>query len=158
MKAIDAIVARLSDASWKEREAIKALLLAAAQERPDPSLVVTHLESAKREITDLEVRWEIDEVIEALEPPVVPDPEEEEEEEAPEDPNRPLSAADLDLVYDDPRGLMLHRSKKGSRWFATQVDPYSGQPVTQEIPANQLEALKTQLRGSPYWVPGSGVL
>lgn len=157
MKAIDAIVARLRDATWKEREAVKASLLAAALECPDPTAVVTRLEAAKREITDLEVRWEIDEVIEALVPPVAPEPEEE-EEEAPEDPNRPLSAADLDLVYDDPRGLMLHRSKKGSRWFATQVDPYSGQPVTQEIPATQLEALKAQLRGSPYWVPGSGVL
>ena len=82
--------------------------------------------------------------------PADPDPPEEEP-----DPNAPLTAADLDMVYDDPRGLMLHKSKVGERWFATQVDPRTGQPQTFELHAHELEQLKAQLQGSPFWRLGS---
>ena len=74
-------------------------------------------------------------------------------EPAPEeaDPNAPLTASDLNLVYDDPRGFMLHKSKVGERWFATQVDPRTGQPQTFELHAQEIEQIKGQLQGSPYW-------
>ncbi len=154
--ALDPIIARLAAASWKERDAIKAELLAAA-EGLDPSSVIDYLESSKRDISDLEVRWEIDEVIETLTPPPEPEEAVEDTEETPEDdPNRQLTAADLDLVYDDPRGFVLHRSKVGSRWFATQRDQRSGQPQTFELRAEEIDQLKGQLEGSPYWVIGAG--
>ncbi|MFT4623543.1 MAG: hypothetical protein ACI8PZ_002199 [Myxococcota bacterium] len=158
MERIDAIVQKLVAADWKGRDAVKAELLAAAQQHADAVSLIDHLESAKREIHSLEVRWEIDEVIEAITPPPPePDPEDEPEPEPEPDPNRPLSAADLDLVYDDPRGLMLHRSKVGDRWFATQVDPYDGNPRTQEVPPAQVAGMKAQLKGSPHWLLGSGM-
>ena len=158
MEHIDVLVRKLVSADWKQRDSVKAELLAAAGESKDSESVIAHLEESKREINSLEIRWEIDEVIEALTPvPDEPEPEPEPEPEAdPEDPNRPLSASDLNLVYDDPRGLMLHKSKVGERWFVTQVDPYTRQPMTQEIPLEQLDAIKSQLTGSPYWVLGSG--
>lgn len=105
----------------------------------------------------LETRWEIEDILEETTPKKAAPPEPEPEPElAPEDPNRPLTSADLDLVYDDPRGLMLHKSKVGERWFATQVDPRTGQPQTFELHAQEITQLQTQLQGSPYWLVGSG--
>ncbi|MBL8618092.1 MAG: hypothetical protein JNM72_20940 [Deltaproteobacteria bacterium] len=105
----------------------------------------------------LEVQWELEEVLEATAPkPVAPPPapEQKKADEAPEDPKKPLTAADLVPVYDDPRGLMLHKSKKGDRWFATQFDPRTGQPQTFELMPQEITQLKTQLAGSPYWLLG----
>ncbi|MCA9492725.1 MAG: hypothetical protein KC621_22480 [Myxococcales bacterium] len=152
-EAIDALVARLGKASWKERDPIKAELEALAATFPDRKAVLDHLEQAKRTIGDLEARWEVDEVIEKLTPPPVAA---EPEEEQVEDPNRPLTAADLNVVYDDPRGFMLHKTKVGERWFATQVDPRSGQPQTFELRPEEVTQLKQQLQGSPYWLLGAG--
>lgn len=152
--AIDALVERLATVGWKERDPIKEELLRMAEAYSDRDAVKQHLEDAKREILSLEVRWEIDEVIEAITPP--PPPAEEEPQEEAEDADRPLSAADLSLVYDDPRGLMLHKTKKGDRWFATQRDPRTGQPQTFELHPAEIQQLKTQLKGSPYWVLGAG--
>jgi len=101
----------------------------------------------------LEIRWELEEVLErctprapapeaAGKPAPAPEPEEAED--------------DMVLVYDDPRGLLLHRNRAGTRWFATQVDPRTGQPATFELPASQVAAVKQQLAGSPYWVLGAG--
>jgi hypothetical protein len=108
----------------------------------------------------LEVQWELEEVLEAT-APKAPTPAESAKEakkaateEAVEDPNKPLTAADLVPVYDDPRGLMLHRTKKGNRWFATQFDPRTGQPQTFELSPPEITQLKTQLAGSPYWLLG----
>jgi len=113
----------------------------------------------------LEIQWELEDVLEATAPPKKeaarpPEPEPEpvvtNAKPEPEDPNRQLTAADLDIVYDDPRGLVLHRTKDGTRWFATQVDPRSRQPQTFELHADEIAQLKTQLAGSPYWVVGAG--
>jgi len=149
------IVDRLRQVGWKERDALKAELLAAAGEWSNRDAVLEHLETAKKSL-GLEVRWEVDEVIEALTPEPEPEPEEEVEEEAPADPNAPLKASDLDLVFDDPRGLLLHKSKVGNRWFATQPNPHTGQPQTFELHAQEVDQLKRQLAGSPYWVLGAG--
>jgi hypothetical protein len=150
-EALDGLIARLAGASWKDRDPVKAEIEQLASSFPDRKAVLEHLEAAKRGLQELEVRWEIDEVIEKLTPPPAPAPEKPQP-----DKNKQLSAADLNLVYDDPRGLMLHKTKVGERWFATQRDPRTGQPQTFELRAEEITQLKTQLAGSPYWVIGAG--
>lgn len=147
--ALDELVDRIGSAAYAEREGLRDQLLEAARGFPDPKSVIDHLESAKKRIASLEARWEVDEVIEAITPPPEPAEPEEEEEEAPQG---PLTAADLDLIYDDPRGLRVHKSKKGERYFLTQVDPRTYQPQTFELRPEELSQLKLQLQGSPYWV------
>lgn len=151
--ALDELVKQLTSASWKERDPIKAQIEALAASFADRKSVLEHLEAAQRSIRDLEVRWEIGEVVEKLTPPPPPKAEEPKPEE--EDKNKPLTAADLTVVYDDPRGLMLHKTKVGDRWFATQKDPRTGQPQTFELRVEEITQLKTQLAGSPYWVLGA---
>lgn len=148
---LDVLIAKLGEVSWKERDPIKAKLAELAATFPDRKSVLEHLDQQKRTIQDLEARWEVDEVIEKLTPPPAPKPA---EPKAP-DKNKPLTAADLNLVYDDPRGLMLHKTKVGDRWFATQRDPRTGQPQTFELRAEEISQLKMQLTGSPYWLPGA---
>lgn len=156
MELVNTLVSRLRAASYSEREGIKAEMLAAIR-GPDGAAVREGLESARKGEL-LEVQWEIEEVLEqtaapkpaAAPPPPPPEP--------PPDPNRPLTAKDLTLVYDDPRGLLIHKSKVGERWFATQVDPRTRQPQTFELHPEEVEGLKVKLAGSPYWVVGSGAL
>ena len=109
-----------------------------------------HVESVARGQV-LEIQWELEDIVEATTPPkpgeVAPEPE-----AAP--PNRPLTAADLEVIYDDPRGLVLHRTHAGDRWFATQVDPRTRQPQTFELHPDEIRQLKAQLANSPYWVLG----
>jgi hypothetical protein len=154
MESVDTLVQALREAGHRDREGIKADLIALAT-GTQGALVVDHLSSLKRGEL-LETQWEIEEVIEAAAPPPAepePEPEPEEEAEA-EDPNRQLAAADLQLVYDDPRGLMLHKSKVGDRWFLTQTDPQTQQPQTFELQKEEVEQLKVQLQGSPCWLIG----
>ena len=157
MEAIDALIAQLRKAKHGDREPIKDQLLTLAR-GPQAGEVREYLEHRlKGEV--LEVQWEIEEVLEATAPkkpeaPAKPEPEPEPEPEQ-EDPNRPLTQADLKLVYDDPRGLMLHKTKVGNRWFVTQVDPRTGQPQTFELHAQEVQQIKTQLQGSPYWMLGA---
>ena len=152
--AVDELVDRIGTAEFAERESLRDQLLAAARELDDHKAAIDHLESAKKRIASLEARWEADEVIEALTPPPAPA---EPEEEEPEEEQGPLTAADLDLIYDDPRGLRVHKSKKGERYFLTQVDPRTYQPQTFELRPEEVSQLKLQFQGSPYWVkPGAG--
>jgi hypothetical protein len=158
MQEVDGLVAALRNATLAGREEIKAKLLAMAR-GPSAAAVRDALDNARRGEL-LEVQWEIEEVLEATAPakPAVaaaPPPPPPPPPEAP-DPTKPISAKDLVLVYDDPRGLVLHKSKVGDRWFATQVDPRTGQPQTFELYAQEIQQLKGQLAGSPYWVIGSG--
>ncbi len=159
MQEVDRLIEALRKATYKEREPLKAQLLELAR-GPQGAAVRDHIENAKRGEV-LEVQWELEEIVEATapkkpeappkkvaEPPPAP--------EAPADANRPLTQKDLVLVYDDPRGLMLHKSKVGDRWFATQFDPRTGQPQTFELHPQEIAQLKTQLAGSPYWVIGAG--
>jgi hypothetical protein len=63
------------------------------------------------------------------------------------------------MIYDDPRGLVLHKTKTGGeRWFATQFDPQTRQPQTFELHPEEIAQLKQTLAGSPHWVLGSGVI
>lgn len=152
MNEIDQEVMRLVGASWDERESSKAALLALALAHSDRVAVCARLEEVKRTIDSLEVRWELEEVIEALQP----EPELEPESETPEEPEAAADAAsDFVLVYDDPRGLLLHKSRTTDQWLLTQPDPYTGQPATVPLSPEQLGQVKAQLRGSPYWVLGA---
>lgn len=153
---LTALVERLGAVPEDDREAVKAELQALAESFVDRTRTIDHLEQAKKSLQSLELRWEVDEVIEAITPPPAPPEEPEEAEEEVDDPNKPLSAADLDLVYDDPRGLMLYKHKRSDRWFATRVDPATRQPQTFELHPTEVAQLKGQLAGSPYWVLGSG--
>lgn len=166
METVDTLISTLRKAPYDGRDTIKKDLVALAL-GDNGSAVREHLHSVKKGEL-LELQWEIDDVLEESAPPTVAsppseDPSEDPPEAPPEpateaepaDPNAPLTAADLNLVYDDPRGLMLHKSKVGDRWFATQADPQTGQPQTFELHAHELEQLKTQLQGSPYWRLGN---
>ena len=162
MDAVDQLIANLRDASFADRPQIKSKLLALATSE-NGSSAREHLESVKRGEL-LEIQWEIDDVLEESAPPSTepikePKDDSDDEEAAPTtesesenaNPNAALTAADLDMVYDDPRGFMLHKSKVGERWFATQVDPQTGQPQTFELHAHEIEQIKGQLQGSPDW-------
>lgn len=156
MEEVDRLVAALRQAPWDAREPIKKDLQARAA-GPAGAKVREHLENLKRGEL-LEVQWEIEEVLEAVTPKQAEPPKKEAPApppEAPPDPNRPLTAKDLVLAYDDPRGLLLHKTKAGpERWFATQADPRTGQPQTFELHAQEIAQLKGQLANSPYWVIG----
>lgn len=152
---LEELTARLRKAGWKERDAVKEELLQLALSSSARSSVRDWLEQAKKELP-LEVKWEIDEVIEAIKPPPPPPPEEPPKVVEPPPANR-ITAADLNLLYDDPRGLMLYKTKKlPERWFASQTDPATGRPQTFELRPEEVTALKTQLAGSPYWLLGAG--
>ncbi len=155
-QALSDLVARLRKGGEEARAARDELMALAGG--PDGARVRDRLDTIRKGEL-LETQWEIEEIIEATAPKKPePEPEPEPAPEAPEeddDPNRPLTAKDLVLVYDDPRGLLLHRSKKGDRWFATQVDPQTGQPMTFELHPSEVAQLKQQLQGSPYWILGA---
>jgi len=162
MDAVNTLIESLRAADYDAREALKAQLIVLAK-GADGTTVREELETIKRGEL-LEIQWEIDDILEASAPPPpeapaeAPSPvDEPAPQETPTEPEQPerLTAADLDLVYDDPRGLMLHKSKVGERWFATQVDPSTGMPQTFELHSHEIEQLKAQLLGSPYWRVGS---
>lgn len=160
MAPLDELLTQLKSADWKQREQIKEQLLEVVRGFEPVSAARDHLDAARRGLP-LEARWEVDEVLEATAPqPEAPeepdDAESPAEDEAADDPNRPLTMSDLTLVYDDPRGLAVYKAKRGDRWFAMQPDPYTGQPQMIPLQPQQVDQLKTQLAGSPYWVLGSG--
>ena len=94
----------------------------------------------------LTVQWELEELIERVRPPVAP-LEPEPEPEVDEKKNEP----DMRVVYNDPRGLVLHCNSDESRWLITQIDPRTRMPQTFELPANEIPQIKLQLAGSPHW-------
>ena len=153
MTEIDALIQHLRDADEAGRVLIRDKLLSACQGDAGKDVQDYLATTARQEV--LEVQWELEEVLETVNPPPPP-PEPEEAEEAEEAgesaPKAPPQAADLDLVYNDPRGLAVHRTKDASRWFATQVDPRTGSPQTIELRDAEISQLKMQLSGSPYWV------
>lgn len=123
-------------------------------------------DAGKRE--PLELQWRIEELLEDTAPPPPPEPKKPEPvaetapeaepeaaaPEAPADPGvvAPLRPEDLVPIYDDPRGLMLHRHRIDGRWFLTQINPMSGQPQTMELNAGQRGQVQQELAGSPHWL------
>lgn len=155
MSELDELVAQIVGAHWKARDALKVELARVIRAAPNVPAAREHLEGKLREIHDLEVRWEIQAVLEETAPPPPPPPEAPPEPPKEEAAPKKLNPSDLVLVYDDPRGLLLHRTKTGDRWFATQADPRTQQPQTFELRAQEISQLKVQLAGSPYWVLGA---
>lgn len=149
MEAIDTLIARLRKARKEaERDEIKDALLALAAER-SKNEVKEYLESAMKEEL-LEVQWELEEVIEKLTPPKKAEPEPEPEVDDPR--SRALRPSEIELVYNDPRGIRLYKSTVDDRWVVSQIDPRIGQPVTYEVPGSEVHQIKAQLAGSPYWL------
>ena len=163
MEHIDALISEIKTADDDRIEAIKALLITACSGE-EGKRVREHIENDMKSLV-LVIQWELEEVLEATAPtpPNAPEPEpqpEPDSEAAPEVADgpaegAPLTAADLNMVYDDPRGLVLHRTKDGKRWFATQVNPNTKAPQTFELHPQEIKQLQTDLAGSPYWQPGA---
>ena len=152
---IDELIGRLKRVSWRERDGVKEELITVAKANPSDA-IQRHLEDARRQIQDLELRWEIDEVLEALQPAPEPEPVEEPEPEEEETPEGPLRMSDLKEVYADPRGVRLFTDKTGKRWFLAQPNPQTGQPMMMELSEPEILQVRQQLMGSPYWNIGAG--
>ena len=150
MELIETLIAQLRGTDDDDvRDEIKAQMVAFA-EQGSKSEVRDYLERAMKEEL-LEVQWELEEVIETLAPPKKQQPEP--EPEPVDDPTtRALRPSEIELVYNDPRGLRLYKSKVDERWVVSQIDPRIGQPVTYELPGSEAAGIKDQLAGSPYWL------
>ncbi len=116
-------------------------------------------EAARKERLDFQ--WTLDEVLEstapeAPEPVAPPAPEPEPEPEPAEEPQAPtpgpVTPEDLQVIYDDPRGIMIHEHLTDQRWFLTQINPNTGQPQTAELSEMHKVQVRSELMGSPYWV------
>ena len=154
MEVVNTLIRKLRRANDAERAEIKKELTDLLR-GADAGQVREAVEQAlKGEL--LEVQWELEEVLEATAPKKAAPPPPKQPEPPPEKPNEPrqLTAADLQLMYNDPRGLMLHKTKVGDRWFATQVDPRTGRPQTYELHPDEIPEVKAKLQSSPYWVIG----
>ena len=159
MEAIADMIQEIQGASPARRTQIYELLEARCL--GDDKKEVRSLIEKQARAQVLTVQWELEEILERTAPQVPTKPSEPEKtdaEAAPEapknDPNAPLSERDVEVVYEDPRGLVLHKTKTGNRWLATQLDPNTGQPQTFELAAQEIEQIKVQLAQSPYWVLG----
>jgi hypothetical protein len=155
MESLDRLIAQLRGAEPAIQASVKAELLVLANGEKGGQ-VREYLDDVKRGEL-LETQWILEEVIDETAPPprVVVQPDAPPEAPPEPDPNARLTPEDLQLVYDDPNGLMLHKSRVGERWFATQVDPRTQQPQTFELQAAEIQQIQGQLRGSPYWLIGS---
>ena len=155
MEPLDRFIAQLRGAKPATQASVKAELLVLAKGESGRK-VREYLADVKRGEL-LETQWILEEVVDETTPPppTVTPPDAPPEEPPPPDPNAPLTSADLRLVYDDPNGLMLHKSRVGDRWFATQVDPQTQQPQTFELQAAEIQQIQGQLHGSPYWTISS---
>ena len=155
---IEALIGRLLAADDDEREEIKVRLVELIKGPGGVGARELIENAGKGQV--LEVKWEIEEVLERTAPPkpapkAVAPPPPEPPPEAPK-PGQRLTAKDLEIVYQDPRGLVLHKTKVGDRWFATQVNPQTRQPETFELHPSEVAEIKVQLASSPYWVVGGG--
>ena len=148
--------------SWKAGIAEMEALMVGSQKGAARHVIE---EAARRE--RLELQWKLDEMLEATAPPPPPKPEApppaeaEPDEMAEEDPSdqdgasrvvAPLRPEDLVPIYEDPRGLLIHRHRIDGRWILTQVNPMSGQPQSMELSDSQKQQIQTELATSPYWV------
>jgi|WetSurMetagenome_2_1015567.scaffolds.fasta_scaffold638214_1 hypothetical protein len=166
MEVIDDLIARMRVAdSEEDRTAIKAALESYIRNEGGVEARIALEKAARDEV--LEIRWELEDVIDQVSPPPPPAPKVPIEPEKPAPPPKtakserappagaPIPNEEPILVYDDPRGLLIHRTRDSAHWYATQVDPRSGEPQTFELVPGEVSALKQQLAGSPYWVLGA---
>ena len=136
---IQSIIKRLYHTSEEETEELNQLI--SMVEEYGKSNVVSYLEIAKRKEL-LRVQWEIDEVLEVINPPQIV-------EEKEDDPStRRLRGSGLKLRYADPRGLRLYSSKVDDRWVVMQMDPRTGGMMQQEIDSQKAAQIQQQLATS----------
>ena len=95
----------------------------------------------------LPVQWEIEEIIDILDPPKEKVIEE-------DDPSqRQLRSSEITPIYQDPRGLSIFASKVDGRWVVMQMDPRSGGMHRQEIPEDRVAQIKASIPpASQYWL------
>ena len=141
MNQLEEQVAALIDIIRLDDEALesakeKLVQLADTENKSD---LVSIIETQKRREILL-VQWELEEVLNILNPPKA-----ETEEEVDDPSKRQLRMSELELVHQDPRGVMLYRSKVDDRWVVIQVDPYTRQMVRNEITAEQGQNIYQQL-------------
>ncbi|MEC8276684.1 MAG: hypothetical protein VXZ96_20490 [Myxococcota bacterium] len=136
-------IEELKGASISRQDEICEALLSIGKENPSEA---ADLLRGLTKFEHLNIQWLVEEVIEQLAPT------EDEPEEVDDPTTRPLRSSELELVYDDPRGVRLYRSTVDTRWVLYQVDPRSGMPMQQELQSEEAEHVKRQLYGSPYWL------
>jgi hypothetical protein len=125
-------------------ETAKSLLISLGNTHGAKS-VSNHLNSLRPK-ESLPVQWELEEVIELLDPP-------KKKEEVVDDPStRQLRSSELTPIYQDPRGLSVFASKIDGRWVVMQLDPRTGAMRRQEVPEDNVPQIKMSLQGSPYWI------
>ena len=144
MELIEKRVGELAQASPSEKRAILLELEQLCLGKQGEDAVGRIERIARSQI--LTVQWELEELIERVRPPEEP-PEPEPEAE----PEAQHKESDMRVVYNDPRGLVLHCNGDGSRWLITQIDPRTRMPQTFELPSDEISQIKLQLAGSPHW-------
>ena len=158
METIAALVGEIQGASAERKKAIFSELEELCRSEDGNEARSAVEKHARSQI--LTIQWELEEILERTAPPPAEPPpvseEESTEEPKEEEPGQPgaINPSDVEMVYEDPRGLILHRTKTGDRWLATQMDPRTGQPQTFELHPQEIDQLKVQLAHSPYWVLG----
>jgi hypothetical protein len=145
---IEALVGRLLAADDDEREEIKVRLV---------ELIKGPGGAGARELIENAGKGQVRTAPPKPAPKAAAPPPPEPPPQAPK-PGQRLTAKDLEIVYQDPRGLVLHKTKVGDRWFATQMNPQTRQPETFELHPSEVAEIKVQLASSPYWVVGGGGL
>ncbi|MEO0325873.1 MAG: hypothetical protein AAF447_23185 [Myxococcota bacterium] len=73
-------------------------------------------------------------------------------EEREQQASTPLRPEDLVPIYEDPRGIVIHKHAVDGRWVLTQVNPMTGQPQSVELNDAQKTQVRAELAGSPYWL------
>ena len=141
---IKAIIKKLYHVSKEEAEICKQELIDMVDEYGKSSVVSALEGNKKKEL--LKVQWQLEEVLEIINPPKKVDVEE-------DDPStRRLRMSEIELRYADPRGLRLYSSKVDTRWVIMRMDPQTGGMMQQEIDGEKATQIQQQLAGSPYWV------
>jgi len=144
VELIEERVRALSKATPEEKTAILSELKQLCMGENGDTAIDKIERTARSQI--LTVQWDLEELIELVRPPAPPPAEEPEEESEDEDED-----SDMRMVYNDPRGLVLHCNQDGSRWLATQMDPRTRMPQTFELQQEEISRIKMQLAGSPHW-------
>ena len=120
LDAIEQLIAEIQGADPSRQEEIYAALEELCLSDDSQTAIDLVEKLARSQV--LTIQWALEELIERCTPepePVAPVESEKDEatqdEKVPEqeDPNAPLTAADVDVVYQDPRGLVLYRTKDG---------------------------------------------
>ena len=97
----------------------------------------------------LPVQWELEELIEQLDPPKKTEPIEDEDDPS----KRRLRTSELEVVYTNPQAQMqILASKVDDRLVIVRMDPY-GQIMQQEVGGPEAARIRQQIGLPPYSPP-----